>query len=250
MPDAQPRPLKLSNGLAFADLYATDGLARVDRLFVAHLQSADGALADRLETARAHPDALDRKAESELLIDLGPHVEDFVAMLFGIETDVRVLEARHHELAPLYAVKRQFVQRKAMNTYRADAAMAFDGPALRRELEGALGAPFTELGFANAVTLWQQDEAANAAALDVALRYAAWVSHTTEGRAAHRGGVLFRAPRKLDYMQLVPLEHVYVNGVDAWKLAGDHVRRREASADALPSAPPQNPAAAPPPKGD
>jgi hypothetical protein len=117
MPDAQPRPLKLPNGLAFADLYATDGLARVDRLFVAHLQSADGALADRLETARAHPDALDRKAESELLIDLGPHVEDFVAMLFGIETDVRVLEARHHELAPLYAVKRQFVQRKAMNTY-------------------------------------------------------------------------------------------------------------------------------------
>jgi len=227
MPDAQPRPLKLPSGLAFADLYATDGLARVDRLFVAHLQSADGALADRLETARAHPDALDRKAESELLIDLGPHVEDFVAMLFGIETDVRVLEARHHELAPLYAVKRQFVQRKAMNTYRADAAMAFDGPALRRELEGALGAPFTELGFANAVTLWQQDEAANAAALDVALRYAAWVSHTTEGRAAHRGGVLFRAPRKLDYMQLVPLEHVYVNGVDAWKLAGDHVRRRE-----------------------
>ena len=91
---------------------------------------------------------------------------------------MRALEAKHHELAPLYAVKRLFVQRKAMNTHRADVAATFDGPALRRDLESALGAPFTELGFADAVTRWQQDEAANAAALDVALRYAAWASHT------------------------------------------------------------------------
>jgi hypothetical protein len=63
-------------------------------------------------------------------------------------------------------------------------------------------------------------------ALDVALRYAAWVSHTPEGRAAHRGGVLFRAPRKLDFMQLVPLELTHVNGVDAWQIPSGHVRRR------------------------
>ena len=56
------------------------------------------------------------------------------------------------------------------------------------------------------MTAWQQDEAANAAALDTALRYAAWAAHTADGRAAHRGGVLFRAPRKLDFMKLVPLE--------------------------------------------
>ena len=72
-----------------------------------------------------------RKDESSLLIALGPHLEDFLGALFGIEGEVRALEARHHELAPLYAVKRQFVQRKAMNTHRADAAAAFDGAALR-----------------------------------------------------------------------------------------------------------------------
>jgi hypothetical protein len=77
------------------------------------------------------------------------------------------------------------------------------------------------------LTRWQQDETANAAALDVALRYAAWASHTAEGRAAHKGGVLFRAPRKLDYMKLVPVELTHVNGVDAWKLGDGHVRRRE-----------------------
>ncbi len=61
-----------------------------------------------------------------------------------------------------------------MNTHRADVAATFDGSALRRNLEAAMGAPFSELGFANAVTRWQQDEVGNAAALDIALRYAAW----------------------------------------------------------------------------
>ena len=72
--------------------------------------------------ARAKPEALERKGESDLLIALGPHLEDFLAALFGIAGDIRTLEGKHHELAPLYAVKRLFVQRKAMNAHRADAA--------------------------------------------------------------------------------------------------------------------------------
>ena len=186
MPFDPIRPLKLAHGLAFADLYSADGAAKVDALFIAHLEAADAALASRLAAARANPDALSRKDESSLLIALGPHLEDFLGALFGIEGEVRTLEARHHELAPLYAVKRQFVQRKAMNTYQADAAAAFDGAALRARAGAALRQPpFTELGFAEAVTSWQQDETANAAALDVALRYAAWASHTPEGARAH-----------------------------------------------------------------
>ena len=34
--------------------------------------------------ARAAPDGLDRKAESDLLVDLAPHLEDFLGELFGI----------------------------------------------------------------------------------------------------------------------------------------------------------------------
>ncbi len=86
---------------------------------------------DRLARARAEPDALAAKDESALLIDLAPHLEDFLAELFGIEDAVRALEAQHHALAPLFAVKRQFVQRKAMNAYKADVAATFDGAALR-----------------------------------------------------------------------------------------------------------------------
>ncbi len=231
MPLDPPTSLALAHGLAFADLYSTSGAARLDALFVAHLGASDAPLAARLAAARTRPEALDRKAEADLLIAVGPHVEDFLATLFGIEPELRALEARHHELAPLYAVKRVFVQRKAMNGFKAEVAATFDGVALRREVEALVGAPLAgqpgELAFANAVTRWQQDAEANAAALDVAARYAAWAAHTREGRAAHRGGVLFRAPRKLDYLKLVPLEATTVAGVTAWKLAGDHLRRRE-----------------------
>ena len=61
--------------------------------------------------------------------------------------------ARHHELAPLFAVRRQFVQRKAMNAYKADVAAAFDGAGLRAELDSLLGSPqgvqAFELAFSN-----------------------------------------------------------------------------------------------------
>ncbi|MCC6194867.1 MAG: FAD-dependent oxidoreductase [Burkholderiales bacterium] len=218
--------LSLAHGITFADLYSVDGARRVDAAFGEYMAAADRALADRLAAARAAPEALDRKAESDLLIAIAPHLEDFLAHLFGIEEEVRALEARHHELAPLFAVKRQFVQRKAMNAYKADAAATFDGPALRTALERAIGAPFSESGFAQAVTRWQTDEAAHANILDVALRYAAWASHTPAGRTAHRRGVLFRAPRKLDYLRLVPVEAQTRQGVPALKLASDHPLRQ------------------------
>ncbi|MFO1314824.1 MAG: FAD-dependent oxidoreductase [Burkholderiales bacterium] len=222
------RPLTLAHGLEFADLYSDDGARRIDALFGEHLRAADAALADRLAAARADPAALAAHDASALLIALAPHLEDFLAILFGIVPEVHALAARHHELAPLYAVKRQFVQRKAMNAHRADVAATFDGAALRADLEAALGAPFTELGFARKVTAWLADEAAHAPALDVALRYAAWAAHTPAGRAAHRGGVLFRAPRKLDFMKLVPLEAHTRDGVTAWKLPSEHaLRQRE-----------------------
>jgi hypothetical protein len=222
--------LRLAFGLSFADLYSDDGAARIDCCFVDHLDAADAALAARLRAARLAPEALSRKDEATLLIEVAPHVEDFVARLFGVGPDVRALQARHHALAPLFAVRRQFVQRKAMNAHPADVAATFDGGRLRAELVALVGGadgvkPF-EAAFAAAVTRWQEDEGAHAAALDLAQRYAAWAAHTPAGKAAHRGGVLFRAPRKLDPLKLVPVEAVDRNGVSALRLESTHPLRR------------------------
>src|SRR5947199_1442494 len=136
--------LSLQHGLSFADLYDGDGLVRLDRAFVAHLSETGIGLHDRLMTARRDPDAIERLDESNLLVDLEPHLEDFIGELFGIATEVRELQARHHELAPLYSVKRLFVQRRAAKGVKEADAVAIDGPGLARELDDLLGTPSAE----------------------------------------------------------------------------------------------------------
>ncbi len=115
-------------------------------MFVDHLRAADSNLGVQLDAARSAPESLEAKAEAALLIALGPHLEDFLAQLFGIAQEVQALEGIHHELAPLYAVKRQFVQRKAANAHKADEAATFDGAALKVALEGRLGAALSGHG--------------------------------------------------------------------------------------------------------
>ena len=103
------------------------------------------ALHDRLMTARRDPDGLGHAAESDLLVDLAPHVEDFLGELFGIAAEVRALQARHHELAPLYSVKRLFVQRRAVKGVK-EAGRRGDSTARgsRRELDALIGGPVDE----------------------------------------------------------------------------------------------------------
>src|SRR5271169_3166631 len=125
--------LVLAHGLCFADLYDRGGLVRVDRAFVGHLAEVDAGLHERLMTARRDPDELGHAAESDLVVDLAPHVEDFLGGLFGIAAEVRALQVRHHELAPLYSVKRLFVQRRAVKGVKEEYAAALDGPMLAKE---------------------------------------------------------------------------------------------------------------------
>ncbi|HEY5931192.1 MAG TPA: hypothetical protein VIU02_12850, partial [Burkholderiales bacterium] len=200
-------------GLQFPELYTRSGLLRLDAAFLEFLGESDSGLRARLHSARAAPATLPVKEESELLIAVAPHLEDFTAALFNIEAEARALAARHHELAPLFSCKRLFVQRKAMNAYKADAAATFDGVDLEAQLAGWFGEDFSELAFARHVAQWQGDEPGNAAKIDTALRYAAWAAHTRAGQHKHQAGVLFKAPKKLDFQHLVPLTTSTENGV-------------------------------------
>ena len=221
-------PLNLAHGLAFSDLYRRAGLVKLDAAFIADLAAADNALADRLIAGRIDPAALTKKDESTLIIDLAPHLERFLAALFGIADEVVALTGHHHALAPLYAVKRQFVQRKAAAKYKADAASAFDGAALETELAQKFGGNFNELVYAEHIEAWLKDEAANEPMLDTAMRYAAWALHTEVGRARNHAGVLFKTPAKLDPQNLlVHAQKDNADGVTTFTIKPEHIRRRK-----------------------
>ncbi|HJY47164.1 MAG TPA: FAD-dependent oxidoreductase, partial [Stellaceae bacterium] len=225
--------LVLQHGLSFADLYDRDGLVRLDRAFVSDLAETDLGLHDRLMTARRDPDVIEGLDESSLLVDLAPHLEDFIGELFGIEAEVRALQAHHHKLAPLYSVKRLFVQRRAVKGVKEADAMAIDGAGLAGDLDRLLGAPPDEpiakweRRYADHVADWLGDEAGNAGPLEVAQRYAAWATLSPEGRRKHRRGVLFKVPHRLDMHHLVPIETVERDGVTMLRLPEDDWRRRD-----------------------
>ncbi len=213
----------LGFGFSFPDLAARDGLVRLDRTFVDRLAGDDAALHARLLAARAAPDSVAVLDESELVVALAPHLDGFVAALFGIEAETLALAHETHALDPIHACKRLFVQRQAVKKYPDPPA--FDADALRAELEARFGEALSERSFADHVAAWEN--AGDLEALDVALRYAAWATLTEAGRVAHPGNTLFRVPHRLDYNHLVPVETIERDGVTMLRLPEHHWRPRE-----------------------
>ena len=76
--DLHSSDLLLNFGLGFEDLYQQDGLVRLHGFFLDHLKSADAALYARLVAARENPSQLARKDQSELIVDVAPHLEDYI----------------------------------------------------------------------------------------------------------------------------------------------------------------------------
>ena len=129
---------ELGFGVAFHDLYAREGLLRLDAAFLAQLAQTDSALHSRLTQARANPSSLAAKEQSELIIALAPHVEDFLGQLFGITAEIQALQARHNQFAPFFAFKRKFIQKRAISGVTKEQAATIDGPNACSRTGGAL----------------------------------------------------------------------------------------------------------------
>ncbi len=224
----------LSHGLGFNDLYDREGLVRLDAAFVDWLKEANVEAHARLMTARAAPDALAVKDESNLLIELARPLEDFLASLFGVAEQAAKLRGHHNELAPIFDCKRLFVQRYVTRAIKPDVAAALEGDrvtadaAVPARLEDGLEA--WELAFANAVRALVGADfkvAAPTPEIDAFARYAAWALHSPEGKQRHRDGPLFKVPHKLDFERLVPIETEVVDGVTRILLPRPMLRHRE-----------------------
>ena len=101
-------------------------------------------------------------------------------------------------------------------------------PQLHAELVELMGSPgndhFDELQFAETVLAWMDAPDENADHLDLARRYTAWVLFSEQGRSKHAGSNLFVLPKKIDLLNLVPVE--IDNQLIAPRLSGPVSRRR------------------------
>ena len=144
----------LGFGLEFEDLYRRDGLVRLDGAFVDVLKARNPELHNRLMArARAAPGAASRW-QGRIRSDRRARARSrgFHRRAVRHRGEMNALKARHDALAPLYGVKRLFVQRRAAKKYKPEQAAAFDGAgAARASSSRCIGGAFTELRFAEAV---------------------------------------------------------------------------------------------------
>lgn len=173
-------------GFSIHDLYHRDGLLRLDEVFLDHLKTTNPDLFDALQTARRQPPK--DLMESSLIIDLAPTVEEFIAGLFEITTQVKNHIIDHATLSPIFVCKRLFVQRQALKKYSATDIDTIDGKSLERTLKSHIQ-DFNDLAFAKAVLQWLKNEPNNKDLLDIAEKYAAWRTH-------HDPQILFHLPQK------------------------------------------------------
>jgi NADPH-dependent glutamate synthase beta subunit-like oxidoreductase/NAD(P)H-flavin reductase len=212
----------------FEELYSHSGLSKLDGIFVAQLKAGDVVLHNRLMTARADHTQLADKDHSQLLIDLAPHVEDFIGTLFGIRNEIGLLAERHHALAPIYACKRLFVQRRAAKALPPEQLERVNGDSLLSMLPLVpVDDPLFELVFAKVVMGWLEKEEEHKSLIEVAARYGAWALLTSEGKKRHAHGVLFKQPKKLDPHNLVAVETELRDGVQILRLPQSHYRVRD-----------------------
>ncbi len=225
--------LELAYQLQFVDLYRRDGLVKLDAAFIAHLAAADIELHNRLLAARAEYSTISGKDHSQLLVDLAPHVEDFIGELFHIRNEISALAEAHNTLAPLYSCKRIFVQRKAAKMFGyEDVKMLSEEELLSafsshlKILESSHIFSF-ELAFAKLVMSWLDKEEEYKPQLELAARYAAWALFSEAGKAKHHSGVLFKQPKKLTPENLIAVDTELRDGVQIMRFPKTHYRSRD-----------------------
>ena len=101
--------LNLGYNLTFEDLYSAQGIEKIHAAYL----------------ATNPPEDLLKEAE---------HLEDFIAELFNIRSEISELKAKHDELAPIYKAKKLFVQRQ-MKKYLAKDSGSSPAQGAISELE-------------------------------------------------------------------------------------------------------------------
>src|SRR5260221_2370031 len=136
-PPASDLPLGIP-GFRYSDLHDAHRLAELTRAFDDFLRAADADLFARYQAHRTAP--LRGPAESELLLEVGSQLSRFLGQLFGVEKEqARLREAAGRD-APLFRVKRDFVQRRVFKKGRKDLPQATDFAALDARVRPLLGA--------------------------------------------------------------------------------------------------------------
>jgi len=189
------------DGFDYPDIYRAERLPVLDKIFHDVLERADPALALRYAAYRKG-DEYGTQAESEMLIAVARHAEDFLVHAFQVMAARDTLRATQARDEVVHAFKEKFVKHRARKK-RAIPARPF------LELDALLPSTPGEDREHAVATLWSRAEEGQETALLTLLEE--WVHaafNSTEGRAATHGWVSLQLPQRTEHLALVPTEPV------------------------------------------
>lgn len=170
--------------LSYQAFYTTQGLETLQKRFEAFLEQS--------------PPPQD-------IVEKAIVLEDFLAVLFGIQEEVNRLQSQEKDARTIFKCKRHFVQRHVKPFYKK--APSVDGSILRHTLSDSMGTPFKgeELLFATHVLRWLDNSSRYEKALKAAADYSAWALFSKEGQSFYRGKSLFHLQEPVDVQNLFPI---------------------------------------------
>ncbi|MBQ4874655.1 MAG: FAD-dependent oxidoreductase [Rickettsiaceae bacterium H1] len=142
--------------------------------------------------------------DSEIILQLAVHIENFISRLFKIEREIRTLKEKNNAFANIHECKRLFIQRYALKNY----AEVENFPEIEDKLKKILRIDsITEKLYADTIMNWWENKENYREEIELAAKYAVWmVKHD-------KNSVLFNLPEKLDYDNLIDTENYLEDSV-------------------------------------
>ncbi|MBP7709644.1 MAG: FAD-dependent oxidoreductase [Rickettsiales bacterium] len=187
-------PLNSRFELTFEDLYAREGLVKLDQKFEKYLEEKSPEIAAQFGDLK-NSNTKTAVQKSQILIDVARVLEEFLAELFNIEQENSNLKKRHDELQKIYQIRREFVQRDVSKKF-SDVVAGTDGIKVLKDLK---------ITFEDVDDLEKQlaEKISTQENLEILTNYTTWALYSDKGRALHKNGALFILPQKIDHQNLI-----------------------------------------------
>lgn len=202
-------------GLTSRDLYNNSGLKNLDDKFLEFAHSYNSEIYSAILSARINKINKTTPDYSTYLISTAVVIEEFIIEVFSLHTQLELYKDQHLENFSLLEFKKFFIQKRAAIKY-LDKVSKEEFIQAKDSLEIAIGKPdFSEIDFYQYVSTLQIDEEENAAMLELAEKYAAFMVENNHGQID-----LFILPKKINF------EHLFDYQKENEKIYSSHQRQR------------------------
>ncbi len=115
------------DGFAYADLYSPERLKALNEVFAQVIQEKDPALFSSFHAYQNNPEQrLSPPEESELLVQVGVHLSEFISKLFNIGNEREALIEKVQSIKPIFRYKKMFVQKRVLKKYTTEDLVSLD----------------------------------------------------------------------------------------------------------------------------